>query len=187
QVGEGIVVNVTFGISREDYCVHPKYPIGVVEGFKITSTKEPNILEIQFYDQHFDITVDVLRSSWAGCFILLRHGYLPQLLQTLTGKVPTRSMQNDSGFRLRNTSEGYVIGGSCCGHKTLTSDAQLEECWEGGILLAEYYREWRPFLEHWKRRFIRLLWQGLGRHVRRRHLNARKRRGIMYKPSDAVC
>jgi hypothetical protein len=133
---------ISFGISYQDYyrCVHPEYPIKEVKGFKITSTKKPNILEIRFYDQHFDITVDVLRSSWAGCFIFLRHGYLRQLLQTLTGKVPTLSMQNGSRFSLRNASVGYVIKGTCCGHKTLTSDAQLEDCWEGGILLAEYQR-----------------------------------------------
>ncbi len=174
----------SFEISYEDgyRYVHPKYPFKLVEGFKITSTKEPNILEIQFYDQHFDITVDALGGSWAGWSILFRHGYWIRLPQTWF-------RQNDRAFRLRNTPAGYVIGGSCCGHGTRVSDQQLGECWNGGILLAENHGGWRRFIEHMWSQFTRFLWMVVGRHVSKlawRPLNASKRRGIMHEPQDAV-
>jgi len=166
--------------SREGYrCEHPKYPFKWAEGFKVTSTKGPNILEIRFYDQHFDATVDTLGGSWAGRSILFRHGYLLQAW----------FKQNDRAFRLRNTRAGFVIAGSCCGHGTQMSDAQLEECWEGGILLAEFDGGWGRFIKHMGRQFNRFIWNGVGRYVSKLawDLNIRKRHGIMDEPQDAVC
>ena len=154
--------------SRDGHrCKHPKYPFKLVEGFRVTSTKDANILEIQFYDQHFDITVDALGGSWAGRSILFRHGHWFQLLQNWFS-------QNNRAFRLCNTHAGYMVGGSCCGHGTKMSDAQLEECWEGGILLAECHGGWKRFIKHVRRQFARFIWKGVCRH-----LNPRKCYGFI--------
>lgn len=120
---------------------------------------------------------------WICTLNLFRHGYWIRLLQTWF-------KQNDRALRLRSTPAGYVIGGSCCGHGTPVSDTQLEECWEGGILLAECHGGWGRFIKHMGRQFTRFMWKSVGRHVSRlvwRHLNARERRGIMHEPQYAVC
>jgi len=115
---------------------HPKRPFFAIEGFKITSFRHLNIVEIQFYDQNFDTTIDALGASWAGLSIFVHHRYWIGLLRT-------SFKQNDRPFRLRKIQAGYVIGGSCCGHSTLLSILLLEECWEGRMLLAEDHGGWR--------------------------------------------
>ncbi|CZT13940.1 uncharacterized protein RAG0_17550 [Rhynchosporium agropyri] len=161
-------------------CQHSVYPMS--EGFKIISTKGSDILEIQFYDEVFDVPVDSLGASWAGRSLLFRSGYWIRLLRT-------GFKGNAKAFRLIDIDAGFVIGGGCCSHGTRPTHPQLRECWEGGILLAEYDGEWKPFFEHMRRQFNSLMWTIIGRHVSRlvwKPLTARKRRGIMQDPLDVV-
>lgn len=150
---------ISFGISSVDgySCKHPEFHTKMVEGFKIISFKRPNIMEIQFYDQYFDITTNALAASWAGRFILFRHWYWIRLLQTVFKR-------NDRPFRLINAQTGYLIGGSCCGHSTPISDAELAECLEGGILLAESLGGWGRFIEHMRTYSARFMWMKFGKH-----------------------
>ncbi|KAH6694389.1 hypothetical protein BKA61DRAFT_624229 [Leptodontidium sp. MPI-SDFR-AT-0119] len=175
----GVVKATSIEISSES-CQHSVYPL--IEGFKIISTKGPDILEIQFYDEVFDVPVDSLGASWAGRSLLFRSGYWIRLLRT-------GFQGNDRAFRLVNIDAGFVIGGSCCSHSTRPTDPQLGECWEGGILLAEHDGGWKRFCEHMRRQFTRFMWTIIGRHVLKlgwKPLNAKKRCGIMQDPLDVV-
>ena len=134
----------------------------MVHGFKIISFKHPNIVEIQFYDQYFNTTTDALGATWAGRSILIRHGYYIRLLQTGFRQV-------DNPFCVDKTQTGYLIGGIC--HSITTSGPELEDCWEGGMLLAEDHGGWRRFGEHIPTQFmrkwfmLRVLMQRVGRRI----------------------
>jgi hypothetical protein len=169
---------ISFDISSAGGCDHPIRYFEVVEGFRITSYKHPNTVEIQFYGQYFDTTIDALGASWAGRFILFRHWYWIRLFQT-------GFKRNDEPFRLIDTPQGYLIGGSCCGHSTLVSDAALTECWEGGILLAANHGGWRRFIEHIWTQSARFMWMKIGRHMSRlASLRPEERFGIMDTPPN---
>ena len=126
--------------------------------------------------------VDALGASWAGRSLLFRSGHWMRLLRTCF-------RGNDRAFRLVDIDAGFVIGGICCTHGTRPSDPQPEECWEGGILLAEYDGGWKRFFEHMQLQFTRFMWTIIGRHVSRlvqKPLDGRKRCGIMQDPLVAV-
>lgn len=166
-------------ISSES-CHHSVYPL--VEGFKVISTKGPDILEIQFYDEVFDMPIDALGASWAGRSLLFRSGYWIRLLRTCF-------KGHGRAFRLVDNDAGFFIGGICCSHGTRPTGPQLGECWEGGILLAEHDGGWKRFREHMWRHLTRFMWTIIGRHVSRlvwKPLSARKRCGIMQDPLVAV-
>ncbi|KAG4414246.1 hypothetical protein IFR04_012618 [Cadophora malorum] len=87
----GVIKTTSIQISSQS-CHHSAYPL--VEGFKVISTKGPDILEIQFYDDVFDMPVDALGASWAGRSLLFRSGYWIRLLRT-------GFKAHDRAFRLR--------------------------------------------------------------------------------------
>jgi hypothetical protein len=161
----------SFGICTEDsyHCEHPNN-FFEGEGFQITRAKGSNILEIQAYGQYFDTTVDALGASWAGRGILFRQCYWIQLLRA--------SFKNnqDRAFRLTNAStQGYIIGGSYCRHATQISEAELEGCWIGWLLLAENLGGWKRFFRY----------MGRSDHKPPR-AKEQMRRGIMDVPQNAV-
>jgi len=148
----------------------------MVRGFKITSFIYPNIVEIQFYGQYFNTTTDALGATWAGRSILVRHGYWIPLLRT-------GFKQNDRPFRLRKTQRGYLIEGSYCSHNPPMSIPELQECWEGEILLAEDDGGWRRFMKYMQIQFMQ---QKVGRFISRLiYRNQRERHGIMLEQQSS--
>ncbi|KAF7865783.1 hypothetical protein EAF04_005948 [Stromatinia cepivora] len=139
-------------------CSHPKSPqIWGDQDFQISSFTHPNIVELQFCGQYFNITTESLGATWAGRFILYRHGYWSPLLQGMFKK-------NDTPFRLEKAPTGYLVEGSCCVHSCHIChnfDDELKGSWEGRMLLAEHDGEWKEFMEYLKmlslRKFNRLV------------------------------
>jgi hypothetical protein len=69
-----------------------------------------------------------------------------------------------------------MIGGSCCCHATEISEAELEGCWIGWLLLAEYLGGWKRFVGY------------IGRSVRKPPcVSKQKGRGIMNVLENFVC
>jgi hypothetical protein len=89
--------------------------------------------------------------------------------------LPTEFKLSDQAFRLKKTPEGYSIGGSYSCRSIKPTDAELEECWEGGILFAEADESCKRFREHVQRCFDRLMWKWIGRHVSRMNLDASRK------------
>ena len=118
------------------YCGHPRNHFKIAEGFQLSRI----LLEIKFYDRYFNVTIESLATSWAGRWILLRSGFWMRALK------PNFTQSEVKPFRLVNASRGkYVIEGSCCSDLGELSDAEIQECNLGRMLVAEKSGEWKGF------------------------------------------
>jgi hypothetical protein len=122
-----------------------------VQGFKIISATI--ILHIQLFDQLLDFEIDSLGATWAGCWVLFRHGYwirpctqlCTQLYRTFRTwlRRKNETVENDgTPFRVEKKGDEFIIRGNCSPHNFRFKEAVLEECWTGKLLLAESNGEW---------------------------------------------
>jgi hypothetical protein len=122
-----------------------------VQGFKIISATI--ILHIQLFDQLLDFKIDSLGATWAGCWVLFRHGYWIHLCTQLCTQLyrtfrtwlrrKNETVENDgTPFRVERKGDEFIIRGNCSPHDSRFKEAVLEECWTGKLLLAESNGEW---------------------------------------------
>ncbi|PMD55327.1 uncharacterized protein K444DRAFT_667154 [Hyaloscypha bicolor E] len=136
------------------YCLpRPQEPdmYKAVQGFKIISATI--ILHIQLFDQLLDFKIDSLGATWAGCWVLFRHGYWIHLCTQLCTQLyrtfrtwlrrKNETVENDgTPFRVERKGDEFIIRGNCSPHDSRFKEAVLEECWTGKLLLAESNGEW---------------------------------------------